>query len=139
VTGSLLRFVLVGGTTVLIDGGVYRLELLAGVPHDWAKLVSFLVGAVFAYVANWRFTFQGQRHRWSLVAFVVVYLCALGINVGVNALLLAVVGGGRSWQVLLAFLVATGASAAWNFVCMARFVFRAPARGARPAGVTTGA
>ena len=137
--GSLLRFVLVGGTTVLIDGAVYRLELLAGVPHDWAKLVSFVAGAVFAYLANWRFTFQGQKHRWSLVAFVVVYLCALGINVGVNALMLAAVGGERTWQVLLAFLVATGASAAWNFVGMARFVFRSPAGSARPAGVTTGA
>jgi putative flippase GtrA len=138
VRGSLLRFVLVGGTTVLIDAAVYQLELLAGVPHDWAKLVSFVAGAVFAYLANWRFTFQGQHHRWSLAAFVAVYLCALGINVGVNALLLAVVGGERTWQVLLAFLVATGASAAWNFVGMARFVFRSPAGDPRPAGVTTG-
>ncbi|MEX5718152.1 GtrA family protein [Geodermatophilus maliterrae] len=126
-TGSLARFVLVGGTTVAIDAVVYQLLLLADVPHGWAKALGFVAGAVFAYVANWRFTFRGESHRWSLVAFVAVYLCALGLNVGVNALVLAVLDDGRTWQVAAAFLVATGVSAAWNFLGMARFVFRSPA------------
>jgi putative flippase GtrA len=123
---SLLRFLLVGGTTVLIDAAVYQGQLLAGVPHGWAKTVSFIAGAIFAYVANWRFTFRGQHHRWSVVAFVALYLCALGLNVGVNALVLALVGDERLWQVGLAFVVATGVSSAWNFLGMARFVFRSP-------------
>jgi polyisoprenyl-phosphate glycosyltransferase len=132
VRGSLLRFLLVGGTTVVIDAIVYQLLLLGDVPHGWAKALGFIAGALFAYVANWRFTFQGQHHRWSVVAFVVVYLCALGLNVGANALVLAVVGDERTWQVGLAFLVATGLSAAWNFIGMARFVFRSSARDPEP-------
>jgi putative flippase GtrA len=135
VRGSLLRFLLVGGTTVLIDAAVYQLELLAGVPHDWAKMVSFIAGALFAYVANWRFTFKGEHHRWSMVAFVVLYLCALGLNVGVNALVLHVLGGDRLWQVGLAFVLATGVSSAWNFLGMARFVFRSPVRDRQPTEV----
>lgn len=135
---SLGRFVLVGGTTVLIDAVVYQLLLLAGVPHGPAKASSFIAGAVFAYVANWRYTFRGQHHKWSLVAFVAVYLCALGINVGANALVLNVVGSTRTWQVGLAFLVATGLSAAWNFLGMARFVFRAPPRAPEPQEVAPG-
>jgi putative flippase GtrA len=124
VSGSLGRFVLVGGTTVLIDAVVYQLLLLTGAEPGPAKAVSFIAGAVFAYLANWRFTFQGQHHRWSLVAFVLVYLAALGINVGANALVLALLGEDRTWQLAVAFLVATGLSAAWNFLGMARFVFR---------------
>ena len=99
------RFVLVGGTTVLIDAVVYQLLLVAGLPHGAAKASSFIAGAVFAYLANWRYTFRGQHHRWSLVAFIAVYLCALGINVGGNALVLHVVGSARTWQVGLAFVV----------------------------------
>lgn len=122
--GSLARFLLVGGTTVLIDAVVYQLLLLTDMTHGWAKALSFIAGAVFAYVANWRFTFRGAHHRWSVVAFVVVYLCALGLNVAINAGVLAVLGEERVWQVAIAFLIATAASAAWNFVGMARFVFR---------------
>lgn len=123
---SLARFVLVGGTTVLIDAAVYQLLLFTDLSHGWAKAISFVAGALFAYVANWRYTFRGQHHRWSVVAFVAVYLCALGLNVGVNGLLLALLGEDRAWQVAVAFVVATGVSAAWNFAGMARFVFRSP-------------
>lgn len=136
--GSLLRFLVVGGTTVLIDAAVYQLLLLADVAHGPAKTLSFLAGAVFAYLANWRFTFRGRRNRWSLPLFVAVYLFALLINVGANAAVLAVLGEDRTWAVVLAFLVATGLSAAWNFVGMARFVFRStdrtPEEVARPRG-----
>ena len=132
-SGSLGRFVLVGGTTVLIDAVVYQLLLWAGAEPGPAKAASFIAGAVFAYLANWRFTFQGQHHRWSLVAFVLVYLAALGINVGANGLVLALLGEDRTWQLAVAFLVATGLSAAWNFLGMARFVFRS-SPGAQPAG-----
>ncbi len=135
--GSLARFVLVGGTTVVIDAVAYQLLLWGGVGHGWAKALGFIAGALFAYVANWRFTFRGQSHRWSLVAFVAVYLCALGLNVGANAAVLAVLDDGRTWQVAAAFLVATGLSAAWNFLGMARFVFRSPARGPEPREVAS--
>jgi putative flippase GtrA len=135
VRGSLLRFLLVGGTTVLIDAVVYQLLLLGDVPHGWAKAASFVAGALFAYVANWRFTFKGQHHRWSVVLFCVVYLCALGLNVGVNALVLAVLGSSATWAVGTAFVLATGASAAWNFVGMARFVFRSPVGDPEPVEV----
>jgi putative flippase GtrA len=120
---SLLRFLLVGGTAVLIDGLSYVLLHRAGVPVDPAKAISFLIGAVFAYFANWRFTFGARRGRWSEVLFVVVYALALGLNVAANA-------GVRAWLgtsvvgATIAFLVATGLSAAWNFVGMSLFVFR---------------
>ena len=126
--GSLGRFILVGGTTVLIDAAVYQLELLAGVPHGPAKAVSFIAGALFAYLANGRFTFRGERNRWSVALFIGVYLCALGINVGANAAVLALLGDDREWHVLLAFLVATGLSSAWNFIGMATLVFRSTDR-----------
>jgi putative flippase GtrA len=132
VKGSLGRFLVVGGTTVLIDAIVYQLLLLAGVPLDPAKALGFIGGAFFAYVANWRFTFRGAHHRWSVPIFVAVYLCALGLNVAVNAGVLRLFGDDGTLAVAIAFLVATGVSAAWNFVGMARLVFRSPATARAP-------
>jgi putative flippase GtrA len=119
---SLVRFLLVGSTTVLVDGLSYLLLSAAGVPVDLAKAGGFLIGAVFAYFANWRFTFGARRSRWSELLFVVIYALALGLNVAANALVRHWLGAGAVGSVL-AFLVATGLSAAWNFVGMSLFVF----------------
>ncbi len=121
--GSALRFLLVGGTTVLIDAAVYALLDAVGVDYDLAKTISFVTGAVFAYFANWRFTFGGHRNRWSEVLFVAVYLGALIINIALNSLIRAIEPGSALFAAL-AFLVATGVSAVWNFIGMSLLVFR---------------
>jgi putative flippase GtrA len=120
---SLLRFLVVGCTTVVVDGLSYTLLSAAGVPVDLAKAGGFLTGAVFAYFANWRFTFGARRSRWSELLFVVVYALALGLNVATNALVRDWLGNSAVGSVL-AFLTATGLSAVWNFVGMSLFVFR---------------
>jgi putative flippase GtrA len=120
---ALSRFLLVGSTTVLVDAVTYVLLDWAGVPVDVAKALGFLTGAVFAYFANWRFTFGARRSRWSEVLFVVVYALALGLNVSVNSAVRAWLGT-DTVGATAAFLVATGLSAVWNFVGMSLFVFR---------------
>lgn len=120
---ALTRFLLVGTTTVLVDAAAYVLLGWAGVPVDLAKALSFLTGAVFAYFANWRFTFGSRRSRWSEVLFVVIYALALLLNVGVNAAVRAWLGS-DTVGATAAFLIATGLSAAWNFIGMSLFVFR---------------
>lgn len=118
----LLRFLLVGGTTVLVDGVTYSLLTRSGLDVDVAKAFGFAVGACFAYVANWRFTFGARRSRWSEVLFVLVYALALGLNVSVNAVARDWLGDGAV-SATVAFLAATGVSAVWNFVGMYLFVF----------------
>lgn len=120
---SLLKFVLVGGLTVAIDAGAYVILSVAGVDLNIAKGISFVVGAVFAYLANWRFTFGERKSRYSEIIFVVIYLLALLINVTLNAGTRALVGETPA-GLAVAFVVATGASALWNYAGMSIFVFR---------------
>lgn len=49
--------------------------------------------------------------------------------------MLAILGSSATWAVGTAFVLATGASAAWNFLGMARFVFRSPVRDPEPVEV----
>lgn len=126
------RFLVVGLTTVAVDAVAYAVLLWAGVDVDLGKGLAFAIGAVFAYVANWRFTFGARRGPWSEVAFVVVYALALLLNVAVNATVRSLVGE-TLLGATLAFLVATAASAAWNFAGMSLFVFQREERRAEHA------
>jgi len=123
---TLVKFVFVGLVSVAIDAAVYALvHSVFGWPVPLAKSTSFLAGAVFSYLANWRVTFGARRGRHSEVAFVLVYLAALGINVLVNAGILALTDlSGIGF--VIAFLLATLASATWNYFGMSLFVFTRP-------------
>ena len=118
-------FLAVGGATVLVDYLTYRALLLAGLePVSLAKSLGFVAGTGFAYVANRCLTFaaRNQPLLGTLWRFGVLYALTLGVNVGVNDLLLQLAGE-RMHAVSFAFLAATATSATLNFVGMKRFVF----------------
>lgn len=123
-SGQLARFGFVGAVAVSIDFAVYRgLAALVGHPHV-CKGVSFVLATIVAYWLNRRWTFGVQGHAGRLAGFMVLYACTFVVNVGVNALMLALlpVGGAR---VTGAFLVAQATSTAINFVMLRVLIFRA--------------
>lgn len=132
--GQALRFLPVGGLAVLIDFLVYAALTSSGAAPHPAKAASFIAGAISAFFANRYFTFrQPSGGVRGVAAFVVVYLCSLLLNVGINGAVLALLPQ-PNWLALSgAWFVATGASAIFNFLGMKFFVFRAPGRGTSPA------
>ncbi|WP_083214372.1 GtrA family protein [Burkholderia stabilis] len=119
-----LIFLIVGTLTVAIDFLCYMLLLSVGVQYAFAKAVGFVAGTVFAYFANRWWTFGHRQHApGSVFRFVMLYMLTLGGNVLINHFVLLIVGQGE-WAVRIAFLTATGVSAALNFLGMRFFVFR---------------
>lgn len=119
-----LIFLIVGTLTVGIDFLCYTLLLGVGVQYALAKAVGFIVGTVFAYFANRSWTFGHRQHApGSVFRFAMLYMLTLGGNVLINHFVL-LIAGERDWAVRLAFLAATGVSAALNFLGMRFFVFR---------------
>ena len=121
--GSAGRFAVVGVGAVVIDYLTYVLLLAVDVPTTAAKAVAFLTGAGFAFALNGRFTFGSRLTGPALARFAAVYAVGLLLNTGVNAAVLAVLSGDSGRRV--AFLLATGASAFWNYVGMRSWVFAA--------------
>lgn len=117
---QLLRFLLVGSTTVLIDFLVYTI-LINILPIPASKIVSFLSGTVFAYFANklWTFEKVGISHK-ELVSFFILYGITLFINVSINQAVLHFLPD----AILIAFLAATGTSTVLNFIGQKWWVFR---------------
>lgn len=118
-------FLIVGASAVLIDLIVYRgLIGYQVLQVDMAKATGFLVGTLFAYLANRFFTFGHKAHGpGSAWRFSTLYASTLCANILMNAFaisLLADVDG----AILFAFMLATGISACINFLGMKFFVFR---------------
>ena len=128
---ELAIFLLIGLLTVAIDFGIYRgliySKELGLNGFNLAKGIGFIGGTIFAYFANRFWTFNQQTtSKGSVTRFVLVYLLGLAANIAVNYLSI-------HWLtplelmpeniLLLAFLLATGISAALNFIGMKFFVF----------------
>jgi len=122
--GQLARFVAVGALSALVDLGVYQLLLHLGVWVHAAKAISFILGTTTAYLLNRRFTFgasEGGRARFA--GFVLLYGTTFAINIGMNALMLAVLPD-VPLRVSLAWVIAQGTATAINFVMLRTVVFR---------------
>ena len=123
--GQLARFVAVGALSALVDLGVYQLLLHLGVWVHAAKAISFILGTTTAYLLNRRFTFTaagGGKRRFA--GFVALYATTFAINVGVNALALAVLPVMPA-RYTVAWVIAQGTATAINFVMLRTVVFRA--------------
>jgi putative flippase GtrA len=121
-----VTFLGVGISAVLIDYGVYfSLLSLAQGSVDIAKALGFLSGAVFAYWANRKFTFQHEvDNRHSLWRFCLVYALSLFGNIALNNLSLGLLAD-LAYGFIMSFVIATGFSAVFNYLGMKFFVFRA--------------
>lgn len=119
------RFVVIGGFCALIDSGTYWLLLHAGFWATAAKALSFIAGTTAAFFLNRKFTFAGGRVDGASQAgaFALLYTVTFFVNVGTNALMLAVLPVFK-WQYALAWIVAQGASTVINFVMLRTVVFR---------------
>ena len=119
------RFLIVGGTTVLIDLIYYFILIYMGFDTPLSKGVSFSVGAVFAYFANRNYTFQSSMGGFfRFTVFILLYLSTLAVNVVSNEIVLKLTSQ-INGSLMIAFLIATSLSATLNFIGMKYIVFNA--------------
>ena len=120
------RFVLIGGFCALVDFGVYQVLLNLDVWVHLAKACSFIAGTTTAYFLNRRFTFAAGRTGGvaQVGGFALLYTVTFFVNVGTNALLLALLSP-SPWEIPLAWVIAQGTATTINFVMLRTVVFRA--------------
>ncbi|WP_375423836.1 GtrA family protein [uncultured Friedmanniella sp.] len=124
---QLVRFVLTGGLSALVDFGLLVLLMAAGLTHTPAKAVSFVAGTTTAYLINRRWTFRAEPSRRRFVAVVVLYALTFGLQVGLFSVLfdrLTGAGLSRLAVQVVAFVIAQGAATTVNFVVQRGVIFR---------------
>jgi putative flippase GtrA len=119
---AFLRFLVVGSTSVLIDLVVYQALTAAGWSPHGSKGISYVAGMAFGFVANKLWAFGSKRKSLAEPAtYAALYATTLGVNVGLNAAVLALLGVRFT---LPAFLVATGTTTVLNFAGLRWVTFR---------------
>ncbi|MBO0856422.1 MAG: GtrA family protein [Nocardia sp.] len=129
---QIVRFILTGGLSAIVDFGLYILLMAVGLPRDIAKACSFIVGTTTAYLINRRWTFKAPPSRSRFVAVVLLYAVTFAAQVGINALLnttlpameVHIGGHGFKGAVLIAFVIAQGVATVINFIVQRAVIFK---------------
>jgi len=116
---ELKRFLIAGSSAVGTDFVTY-FAMLNFLYHDIAKILSFIMGTIVAFVVNKYWTFERYEKNYKQIfQFTILYSITLFVNVMVNRLILDF-----AEFTFLAFLIATGASTILNFVGQKWWVFK---------------
>lgn len=120
---QIVRFVLSGGFSAIIDYGLYVLLGLAGLPVAAAKSISFIAGTTTAYLINRRWTFQAAPSRKRFLAVVALYAVTFAVQVGINQVLYFTFDD-QWWRRPLAYVVAQGTATVINFIVQRTVIFK---------------
>ena len=120
-----LRFLIVGFTTVGIDFFVYWCLLYISVfSIETSKGIGFLSGTIFSYFTNKSWTFDYKSfYLKSALKFILLYTFTMFINIFLNSSILSILDN-LSFKFIFAFLFATIVSAILNFLGMKFLVFK---------------
>ncbi len=112
------RFTISGISTVLLDILAYSILLNLSMNINISKGISFLVGTLYAYFINKKWTFEAVGGGYIFIKFLFIYLISLSINITLNRYLI-----NTFEKIILAFFISTIASALFNFICLKKIVF----------------
>lgn len=117
---EILRFLVGGGSAVVVDYVAYKLLLHYGVDRSVSKAFSYVLGAAVGFIINKFWTFESSKFSVGEIGrYVVLYICSAIANTLVNKFVLFILS-----LEFFAFLCATGVSTIMNFFGQKFFVFK---------------
>ena len=124
---QLVRFVVTGGLSAVVDFGLLTLLMAAGLGHTSAKALSFVAGTTTAYVINRRWTFRAEASSRRFGAIVVLYAATFAVQVGLFSLCFTALtrAGFALFTVqIVSFVIAQGVATTVNFIVQRTLIFR---------------
>jgi putative flippase GtrA len=124
---QLVRFVITGGLSAVVDFGLLVILMALGLGHTLAKAASFVAGTTTAYLINRRWTFRAAPSTRRFAAVVALYALTFALQVGIFSLLFTILtaqGLSRLPVQVIAFVIAQGVATTVNFVVQRSVIFR---------------
>jgi len=116
---EILKFLVGGGTAVIIDFLVYKILMIVGIERTIAKTISFICGSIVGFIINKYWTFKSPKFQIKeILKYTILYIITAFINSQVNKYTLLLFG-----SEFFAFLCATGVSTILNFLGQKFLIF----------------
>ncbi len=116
---EILKFLVGGGSAVLVDSVTYFIMTALGVEVWLSKTISYILGAAVGFVINKLWTFESKKFSKSeIVKYIILYACSAFMNSLINSIVLNLFK-----NTVFAFLCATGFSTIMNYLGQKFFVF----------------
>ena len=117
---EILKFLVGGGTAVIVDFFTYKIFMVLGLERTIAKTLSFICGSIVGFIINKYWTFKSPKFQIKeILKYTVLYILTAFINFQVNKYTLLLFG-----NEMFAFLCATGVSTILNFLGQKFLIFR---------------
>ena len=117
---EIFKFLVGGGTAVIIDFLVYKILMIMGIERTIAKTISFICGSIVGFIINKYWTFKSPKFQIKeILKYIILYIITAFINSQVNKYTLLLFG-----SEFFAFLCATGVSTILNFLGQKFLIFR---------------
>lgn len=124
---QLIRFVITGGISAVVDFGLLVILMELGLGHTPAKALSFVAGTTTAYLINRRWTFRAEPSGRRFLAVVVLYAITFALQVGLFSVIFVVLiaqGVGLRAVQVIGFVIAQGVATTVNFIVQRSVIFR---------------
>ena len=119
IDSKFIRFIFVGILNTCFGVGVYCLLVWLGIPYWWATLISTILGVLFNFKTIGILVFENRDNRL-IFRFVLCYVLAYFLNIGVLYCFIHYVGLNDYWSGILA----TPFVAIFSFLFQKTFVYR---------------
>ncbi len=117
---EILKFLVGGGTAVIVDFFTYKIFMMLGLERTIAKTLSFICGSIVGFIINKYWTFKSPKFQIKeILKYTVLYILTAFINSQVNKYALLLFR-----NEMFAFLCATGVSTILNFLGQKFLIFR---------------
>ena len=117
---EILKFLVGGGTAVIVDFFTYKIFMILGLERTIAKTLSFIYGSIVGFIINKYWTFKSPKFQIKeILKYTILYIITAFINSQVNKYTLLLFG-----SEFFAFLCATGVSTVLNFLGQKFLIFR---------------
>jgi putative flippase GtrA len=123
---QLVRFVITGGLSAIVDFGLLVVLMYLGLGHTPAKSMSFVAGTTTAYLINRRWTFRAAPSKRRFLAVVVLYAITFGLQVGLFSILYTALEPRLSQLAVqvIGFVIAQAVATTVNFVVQRSIIFK---------------
>ena len=119
------RFLIGGTIAVALDWGAFFLLIQLGETEEsFSKFISFLIGTVFAFYYNGKFSFQSNFGKNRFIRHLSLYTFSMTANIIVFKYTMNIVPVFLGSTFLISLALATSVSMILNFFGMQKWVFR---------------